>query len=97
MNVGDRGISADDGQWHYQHLYNPQITSPGSTMPPYRYLFEVKPIDGEPEPDALNIDPNHPDAPAEGMQIVPTQRARALVAYLKSLRLNYGLPEAPVE
>ena len=25
--------------WHLQHLYNPQITSPGSIMPPYPFLF----------------------------------------------------------
>ncbi|MCH2155491.1 MAG: cbb3-type cytochrome c oxidase subunit II [Opitutales bacterium] len=97
-NVGDRGISADDGQWHYQHLYNPQLTSVGSTMPPYRYLFELKPIvDGTPEPDAVQIPSDSPDAPPAGMQVVPKMEARALVAYLKSLRLNYALPEAPFQ
>jgi hypothetical protein len=30
------------------------------------------------------------------MQIVPTDRAEALVAYLRSLNFRYGLPEAPL-
>ncbi|GAB5526861.1 MAG: cytochrome-c oxidase, cbb3-type subunit I [Roseivirga sp.] len=25
--------------WHYQHMYEPQSTSPGSIMPPYPWLF----------------------------------------------------------
>jgi cytochrome c oxidase cbb3-type subunit I/II len=26
--------------WHYQHMYEPSSTSPGSIMPPYPWLFE---------------------------------------------------------
>ncbi|MGJ3243981.1 MAG: cbb3-type cytochrome c oxidase subunit II [Opitutales bacterium] len=95
MNVGDRGISAND-DWHHLHLYNPQITSPGSNMPPFAFLYVVKPINGEPAENALNIGPDSPYYPGEGMQIVPTARAEALVAYLRSLNLRYGLPEAPI-
>jgi cytochrome c oxidase cbb3-type subunit 2 len=79
--------------WQYQHLYNPQITSPGSTMPPYGFLFEVQPISEfrGPSPDAIEL----PDAyhPGEGMEVVPTQRARDLVAYLMNLQQDYELPE----
>ena len=32
-NIGARQTSR---QWHYLHLYNPQITSAGSVMPPFR-------------------------------------------------------------
>jgi cytochrome c oxidase cbb3-type subunit 2 len=28
--------------WHLQHLYNPQIPSPGSMVPPYPFLFEKR-------------------------------------------------------
>ncbi len=90
-NVGARPLTED---WHHQHLYNPQITSPGSVMPPFAYLYEVREIDGEPSPGALSIPPDSPYAPEEGYEIVPTADARALVAYLLSLKINYELPEA---
>ena len=35
-NIGER---QSDYSWHYTHLYNPQITSKGSVMPPYPFLF----------------------------------------------------------
>ena len=38
-NIGVRNPSET---WHYLHLYNPQITSEGSNMPPFRFLFETK-------------------------------------------------------
>lgn len=79
--------------WQHQHLYNPQITSPGSTMPPYAFLYEVRRISETrgPHPDAIEI----PSAfhPGEGYEVVPTQRARDLVAYLMNLRQDYELPE----
>ena len=40
-NIGEREPSAE---WHLRHLYNPQITSSGSLMPPYPFLFEKRPI-----------------------------------------------------
>jgi cytochrome c oxidase cbb3-type subunit 2 len=79
--------------WQHQHLYNPQITSPGSTMPPFAFLYEVRPISATrgPSPDALEL----PAAfhPGDGYEVVPTARARELVAYLMSLRQDYELPE----
>ena len=79
--------------WQYQHLFNPQITSPGSTMPPYGFLFEVRKI-GEmrgPSPDAVQLPEQF--HPGEGYEVVPSQRARDLVAYLMNLRQDYELPE----
>ncbi|GIU79674.1 MAG: cytochrome-c oxidase [Bryobacteraceae bacterium] len=89
MNIGARQPSE---QWHYLHLYDPRITSPGSIMPPHRFLFEVRHSpDGLPE-DAVRL----PDEFAERKPawIVPKERARWLVAYLKSLDHNYEVPEA---
>lgn len=85
-NIGQRMASPS---WHYQHLYNPVSTSPGSIMPPYRFLFEKKPvIGGKPDPDAAFVD-------ASGMQLLPTREGRALVAYLLSLkRTATDRPEA---
>lgn len=100
MNVGQRIPTAE---WHHLHLYNPRITSEGSIMPSYTFLYEEREIgpDG-PSPYSLQIPDVLPggDAtpefylPREGYEIVPTQRGNELVAYLLSLRLDYELPEA---
>jgi cytochrome c oxidase cbb3-type subunit II len=39
FNIGARQTSID---WHLGHLYQPRAYSPGSTMPGYPYLFEIK-------------------------------------------------------
>lgn len=39
MNIGVRQPSQD---WHLGHLYQPRAYVPGSIMPPYPYMFEVK-------------------------------------------------------
>ena len=92
MSIGMRQPSAE---WHYLHLYNPQFTSPGSIMPPFRFLFETRKIGDAPSPDALNIPDSFPDEkPPAGYEIVPTDEGRELVAYLLSLKLNYELPES---
>lgn len=92
-NIGARQPSVD---WHYQHLYQPQVVSPGSIMPPFRFLFEKRRIVGQPSNDAVKVLP--PDQPEAGYEIVPTQEAKTLVQYLISLkRSSYPLPEAPEE
>lgn len=48
-NIGVRNPSET---WNYLHLYNPQITSKGSNMPPFSFLFETKKKDTE------NLNPN---------------------------------------
>jgi cytochrome c oxidase cbb3-type subunit 2 len=88
-NIGARQA---DETWHYLHLYNPQITSPGSIMPPYRYLFEDRKITGEPSISALKLKDEW--APPEGREVIPTDRAKALVAYLKAQNRNQPLEEA---
>lgn len=66
-------------------------------MPSYRFLFEQRSTEGrQPSDAALNFG-GKLSAPA-GYEIVPTSRARALVAYLLSLNQSYEYPEArPVE
>jgi cytochrome c oxidase cbb3-type subunit 2 len=65
-------------------------------MPPYRFLFEKRKVDAahKPSPDALQLPPEF--APPPGFEIVPTPEARALVAYLLSLRADVALFEAPM-
>lgn len=46
-----------DAQWHYRHLYDPQLMSPGSNMSPFRHLFTVQKIaPGGPSPDRVRFD-----------------------------------------
>lgn len=90
-NIGARHRTTE---WQLQHLYAPRMVSPGSIMPPYRYLFRVQPNLGPASPDALKL--TAPYAPAEGYEVVPTHAALALVAYLDNLKVEAGLFEAPL-
>ena len=91
--VGGRPLNRD---WHHLHLYNPQITSEGSTMPPFAFLYKERDIRGEPSPEALDFAEDSEYAPPPGREVVPTRRAKALVEYLLSQKLDYSLPEAPI-
>jgi cytochrome c oxidase cbb3-type subunit 2 len=95
-DVGSRSIAAADSDWLYLHLYDPQIKSPGSVMPPFRFLFTLQKTGDQPASDALMLPESEPIQPPSGYNIVPTERAKILVAYLRSLNLDYDLPEAPL-
>jgi cytochrome c oxidase cbb3-type subunit II len=87
-NIGSRQPSE---AWHYLHLYDPELTSPGSLMPKFRFLFErVRRDDRAEKPaDALEL----PEGMAsEDVWVVPNDDARALVRYLLSLDHTYPLP-----
>lgn len=93
-NVGARRDKAD---WLFQHLYEPETVSPGSNCPPLHFLFAHQGITGQRSADALSV-AGAEDATPKSLQIVPTYQAKALVAYLMSLkRSGYKLPEAPEE
>lgn len=92
-NIGARQPSVE---WHHRHLYEPAEATPGSIMPAYRFLYRVQKIQGQPSVDALK-DLTGPHKPKPGYEVVPTEEAKALVAYLISLNRNYELPEAPEE
>jgi cytochrome c oxidase cbb3-type subunit 2 len=87
-NIGVRQASA---QWQLAHLYDPQITSQGSIMPPFRFLFDKHRIRGRPSPQALSL--TGAFAPEPGYEIVPKPEAEALVQYLLSLKASTPLPE----
>ncbi len=76
-----------------QHLYAPKSVTPNSAMPPFKFLFEVRPIGATPSPDALNLPKEF--APASGYEVVPKPEAKQLVGYLLSLRADVPLFEAP--
>lgn len=90
-NVGVRKTPYDEADL-YKLLY-----SGAGAMPAYKFLFEERSIaDRQPSNHALRLTGNL--APAAGLEVVPTPRAQALVAYLLSLNQAYEYPEArPVE
>ncbi|MDN6180828.1 MAG: cbb3-type cytochrome c oxidase subunit II [Halomonas subglaciescola] len=88
FNIGARQPSDD---WHLLHLYNPRAVVEDSIMPPYRFLFrEVESAD---EDDHVVKIPD-PYGPDSG-QVVATDDALAMVAYLKALDHSYPAPTLP--
>ncbi|OHE89389.1 MAG: hypothetical protein A3G75_16175 [Verrucomicrobia bacterium RIFCSPLOWO2_12_FULL_64_8] len=91
-NIGARPYTAD---WHYLHLYDARLVSPGSVMAPFRFLFEYRRVPGEPSPKALRLPADYARGHGlsrPGFELVPTRRAEALVAYLLSLKDPYDFP-----
>lgn len=78
-NVG--GLKPSD-VWQYIHLYDPRAVVPQSIMPNFRFLFHV--VDELPAGETAVPLPAK-FAPAHGY-VVPTPQAKALVAYLLSLK-----------
>lgn len=79
--------------WQHQHLFSPQSVNDWSIMPAYDFLYEVREIGARgPSPEA--IEPLDSWGIPEGSEVIPSQRANDLVAYLMSLQQNYELPEA---
>jgi len=92
-DLANVGLRLPDANWHLLHLYAPGHTAQGSTMPPYRYLFQKRKIDPVLSPDALVLPAEL--APPPGFEIVPKPEAKALVAYLVSLRADAPLFVSP--
>ena len=87
LNIGARQPSRD---WQLGHLYQPRAYTPGSTMPAYPFLFEVR------HPSAVGKDEvaiTLPEAyrPPGGYVVVARQEALDLVAYLLALDRTYPI------
>ena len=93
-DLADVGTRLPDAHWHLLNLYAPQLQVKGSIMPPYRFLFEQRKAEGRPSPDALVLPGDL--APPKGYEVVPTQAAKALAAYLISLHADAPLFVAPL-
>lgn len=87
-NIGMR----QPAQALYRHLYNPRLVEAKSTMPAYPYLFQKRKASATRSGEALVGIPNV----EAGYEIVPTEKGKALVAYLLSLRTDYKLFPAPL-
>jgi cytochrome c oxidase cbb3-type subunit II len=82
FNIGARQPSAD---WHLGHLYAPRAYAPGSIMPGFPFLFEIKP-----RAEAADRVVNLPNIfrPGNGV-VVAKPEALDLVRYLLSLDHTY--------
>ena len=93
-DLANVGLRQPDANWHLLHLYAPQAQVKGSTMPPYRFLFETRRIRFQPSPEALVLPAEL--APPPGSEVVPKPAARALAAHLVNLRADAPLFTAPL-
>jgi cytochrome c oxidase cbb3-type subunit 2 len=87
-------IRQPDAAWHHRHLYEPRTVTGWSIMPSFRYLYKMRRIQGQASAEAVQ-GLCGPHAPPEGFEVVPTEDAKSLVAYLLSLKRDYPLPESP--
>lgn len=92
-NIGSRFAGDGGREWHIRHMYDPEITSPGSIMPKFKFLFETRKIIGEPSPQAVQRLLPASAQPAAGYEVVLTSRGDALIEYLLSLKDTYNYPE----
>ena len=84
MNIGVRQPSE---QWHLGHLYQPRAYVPGSIMPSYPFLFELKTSDQVAPGDVQVQLP--PGQSPPGKVVVARPEALDLVRYLQSLDRSY--------
>ena len=95
-DLSNVGLRRDKADWLYQHMYEPETVSPGTNCPPLRFLFDEHRIAGQPSTEAIKVE--GPRMPPIGAEVTPGHDAKALAAYLLSLkRSSYKLPEAPDE
>jgi cytochrome c oxidase cbb3-type subunit II len=91
-DLANIGLRQTNALWHLVHLYAPKKMSPGSMMPPSRFLFKNRKLKaGEtPPPEALpfELEPGH--------ATIATEDAHALVAYLLGQQSEFPLFEAPL-
>jgi cbb3-type cytochrome oxidase cytochrome c subunit len=95
-DLANVGVRRPDVNWQMMHLYAPRLVAKDSPMPSYAFLFEKRKIGvGSPRSADALVFPKE-FAPGGEFEIVPKPEAKALVAYLLSLRADTPLYEAPL-
>ena len=88
LNIGARQPSKD---WQLGHLYQPRAYTPGSIMPPYPHLFEIRQGQAQAGDTVVKLPPAFAK---RGEVVIAKPEALALVAYLLALDRTYpALPE----
>ncbi|MES2163341.1 MAG: cbb3-type cytochrome c oxidase subunit II [Pseudomonadota bacterium] len=82
FNIGARQPSAD---WHLGHLFQPRAYTPGSIMPSYPFLFNVKET-AEPGDRVVTLPPGYTPP---GKVVVATEEVQDLVRYLQGMDHTY--------
>jgi ribosomal protein L7/L12 len=93
-DLANVGLRLPDPNWELCHLYEPRSEAQGSAMPACRFLFEKRPVGPVPSPEALVFPAG--TGPGPGYEVLPRPEAKALAAYLLSLRADAPLFEAPM-
>jgi cytochrome c oxidase cbb3-type subunit II len=88
LNIGARQPSE---QWHLGHLYQPRAYMPGSVMPSYPFLFDLK---DKLETGDVEVVLPKGSGPI-GKVVVARAEALDLVRYLKSLNRTYPVLPPP--
>lgn len=86
-NVGTRHT---DRAWYHLKLYNARTQVVDSNMPSYKNLYNKRLIDGQISDNALKLEGRF--AVEEGYEVIPTEKAEALVDYLLSRKMDAKLP-----
>lgn len=81
-DLSNVGVTKASDVWQYIHLYDPRAVVPESIMPNFKFLFHIMAA-APPGETAVPVPKDF--APASGV-VVPTPEAKALVAYLLSLK-----------
>ncbi|MEM7010818.1 MAG: cbb3-type cytochrome c oxidase subunit II [Verrucomicrobiota bacterium] len=89
-DLANYGWRAENVQEVYAQLYAPQQQQLHSVMPAFHQLFKLRRIQGQRSNEALDVELDLEDA--EDWEVVPTEDARALAAYLLSMKKDYPLP-----
>jgi cytochrome c oxidase cbb3-type subunit 2 len=84
------GYRAKDAASLHVQLYAPQAVEKWSVMPPFRHLYKVQKVQAGGSKNALVLPKGF--APKKGYEVVPTQDANELVAYLLSLKKDAPRP-----
>jgi len=81
-DLSNVGVRQPSEIWNLIHLYNPRAVVPTSVMPGYPWYFEL--VDEDTNSEYKVPVPN--EFKPQGKVVISTEEARALVAYLKTLK-----------
>jgi cytochrome c oxidase cbb3-type subunit 2 len=84
FNIGVRQPSAD---WHLGHLFQPRAYVAGSTMPSYRFLFQLRDESAVGKGERIVALP--PGTVPAGKAVLATPEVLDLVAYLQGMKHEY--------